>query len=256
VAGTAMSNLHLPAEILDYIIDYLHDEEVTLRNCCLVSKSWVPRARKHLFDDIAFYTVRDAHSWKRTFPDPLTSPAHYAKTLFIDRSELGADRTEPDFNQSATPLAPFHGFSPALKSLCIIIPALPSSQFFDLILSFPLLEDFDVVLLGSSSDKGDGFEEDEMPTVTQPPSLPMFTGSLELYLMGGMGPFVRRLLSPLGGIHFRKLTLTLLHEEDHLSTTALAEGCSHTLETLDIDWNLPGTSTRHLRFALVAYFCS
>ena len=161
MAGTAMSNLHLPAEILDYIIDYLHNEEVTLRNCCLVSKSWVPRARKHLFDDIAFYTVRDAHSWKRTFPDPLTSPAYYAKTLFIDCSELGADRTEPDFNQSVTPLTPFHGFSPTLKSLCIIIPALPSSQIFDLILSFPLLEDFDVVLLESSSDTGDGSEEDE-----------------------------------------------------------------------------------------------
>ena len=95
-----------------------------------------------------------------------------------------------------------------------------------------------------------------MPTATQPPSLPTFTGFLELYLMGGMGPFVRRLLSPPGGIHFRKLTLTWCHEADHLSTTALAEGCSHTLETLDIDWNLPGTSTRHLLFTLVAYFCS
>jgi hypothetical protein len=191
VAETAMSNLHLPVEILDHIIDYLHDTEDALRSCCLVSKSWIPRTRKHLFAHIWFHTVREVHAWKRTFPDPSTSPAHYAKTLSIDSPavvtavdaevggyigsfssvtglETGADRTEPDFDQSAIPLAPFHGFSPAIKSLCLVIPALPLSQVFNLILSFPLLEDLDVILVGESSDYDDGSEEDEMPTATQP----------------------------------------------------------------------------------------
>jgi hypothetical protein len=53
---TAMSNPDLPPEILDYIIDLLHDEPETLKRCCLVSKSWVPRTRKHLFADIGFQT--------------------------------------------------------------------------------------------------------------------------------------------------------------------------------------------------------
>jgi hypothetical protein len=280
VAETAMSNLHLPVEILDHIIDYLHGTEDALRSCCLVSKSWIPRTRKHLFAHIWFHTVRDVHAWKRTFPDPSTSPAHYAKTLSIDSPavvtaadaevggyigsffsvtglETGADRTEPDFNQSAIPLAPFHGFFPAIKSLCLVIPALPLSQVFNLILSFPLLEDLDVILVGESSDNGDDSEEDEMPTATQPPSPPMFTGSLDLCLSEGMEPFfARRLLSLPGGIHFRKLTLTWLHEEDYLLTTALVEGCSHTLEFLEIDWNLVGTFTRHLRSTSITYLCS
>ncbi|KAF9643160.1 hypothetical protein BDM02DRAFT_3081141, partial [Thelephora ganbajun] len=54
---TTMSNprqFHLPPEILDYIIDLLHDKPETLKQCCLVSKSWVSRTRKHLFADIEF----------------------------------------------------------------------------------------------------------------------------------------------------------------------------------------------------------
>jgi hypothetical protein len=52
-----------------------------------------------------------------------------------------------------------------------------------------------------------------------------------------MEPFTRRLLSLPGGIHFRKLTLKWLYEEDLLTATALVEECSHTLESLDITWS-------------------
>ena len=37
-----MSVLDLPQEILDYATDFLYDERETLKQCCLVSKSWVP----------------------------------------------------------------------------------------------------------------------------------------------------------------------------------------------------------------------
>jgi hypothetical protein len=62
----------------------------------------------------------------------------------------------------------------------------------------------------------------------------MFTGSLELHLLGGMKPIARRLFSLPGGIHFRKLTLTLFCEEDLLMVKALVEECSHTLESLNV----------------------
>ena len=52
-----MSNPHLPAEILDYIIDHLHDTEDALRNCSLVSKSWIPRTRTHLFADVKLILI-------------------------------------------------------------------------------------------------------------------------------------------------------------------------------------------------------
>jgi hypothetical protein len=83
LAETTMSDPRLPTEMLGHIVDNLHDTEDALRNCCLVSKSWVPRTRKHLFADIKFPTKANLRSWKKTFSDPSTSPAHYANTLSI-----------------------------------------------------------------------------------------------------------------------------------------------------------------------------
>ncbi|KAF9642569.1 hypothetical protein BDM02DRAFT_3078319, partial [Thelephora ganbajun] len=63
---TTMSNphqVHLPPEIFDYIVDFLHDTPETLKQCCLVSKSWVPRTRKYLFADIEFFTESDLEAW-------------------------------------------------------------------------------------------------------------------------------------------------------------------------------------------------
>ena len=51
-AETTMSNPILPEELLDYIVDLLHDRVVVLRSCCLVPKSWIPRTQRHLFTKI------------------------------------------------------------------------------------------------------------------------------------------------------------------------------------------------------------
>ena len=144
-----MSNPILPAELLDHIVDHL-DTICALRNCCLVSKSWIPRTRKHLFTKINFDVGQKLHSWKRTFPDPSTSPACYAKTLSIDclpavtaadaevggwiRSFSRVVHLEMDSNSEAViesmiSFVPFHGFSPFIKSLRIDSALLPSSGF-------------------------------------------------------------------------------------------------------------------------------
>ena len=261
-----MSNPRLPAEMLDHIVDHLHDKRWALKQCCLVSKSWIPRTRKHLFANLVFTTVGTLQSWKNTFPVPSTSPAGYVKSLFISGPQAatagswirGFSRVENlemcvlalnfDFNESATPLVPFHGFSPVLKSLRLIIVAFPPSQIFNLILSFPLLEDLTLIVhLGVSTDNGDGSKEGEMPTATQRPTPPVFTGSLKLHMKQELKPFTRRLLSLPGGIHFRKLTLKCFSGGDLLLTTALIEGCSHTLESVDITSDLRGMFSRHLR---------
>jgi len=70
-----MSNPHLPPEILDYTVDFLHDKPATLKQCCLVSKSWVPRTRGHLFASISFDFILDIEAWKKTFSNPENSPA-------------------------------------------------------------------------------------------------------------------------------------------------------------------------------------
>jgi hypothetical protein len=140
--------------------------------------------------------------------------------------------------QLETLLIPFYGLSPIVKTLFVDIYKLPPSHIFNLILSFPFLENLTVVISQN--------EEGEIPTAAQPLTSPMFTGLLELSLTSGTKYIARRLLSLPGGIHFRELTLTCSPEEVSLAT-ALVERCSHTLKSLDIDWRMYGTPTRHLR---------
>ena len=42
-----------------------------------------PRARKHLFANVAINTEDDLESWKKTFLGSSASPAHYTKTLSV-----------------------------------------------------------------------------------------------------------------------------------------------------------------------------
>jgi len=78
-----MSNSHLPREILDYVVGLLHDKPDALKQCCLASKSWVPRTRKYLFASITFNHADDLEAWKKTFPDPANSPAYHTRSLFV-----------------------------------------------------------------------------------------------------------------------------------------------------------------------------
>ena len=259
---TTMSTPRLPPELLDHIVDFVCDSQVVLRNCCLISKSWIPSTRKHLFANIRFDTAERLRSWKETFPDPSTSPAHYTKTLIIDCIQvvttedaeeggwirsfssvvcLGLGRGSRYTDGSTTSLLPFHGLSPAIKSLRVNFHSLPSSLVFDLILSFPLLEDLKVLTRDESIDDCNGSRPPS--TVVQPSGQPM-TGSLELSQWGGMGFITSRLLSLPGGIHFRKLVLTWSRGEDISSTMSLVEGCSHSVEYLEVACGPLGTSIR------------
>ena len=79
--SSVMANHYLPPEILDHIIDLLHDEPESLKACCIVSKSWIPRTRKYLFAKVEFASVKDFE--KETFPDPSNSPAYHTRALFV-----------------------------------------------------------------------------------------------------------------------------------------------------------------------------
>ena len=257
-----MSNPRLPVELLDHVVDLLHGKEDALRNCCLVSKSWIPRTRKHLFALIEFRSPDDLKSWKETFPDPSTSPAHHTETLSIGcphvvtaaDAEPGGwitgfsrvvhfDMVEKGVSSDQLKIlpTPFHGFSPVVKFLSVNFISLPSSQIFNLILSFPLLEDL-IVTARRVIENSDG-----LSAAVQPSNPPIFTGSLELFTKTGTELFARQLLSSPGGIHFRKLMLTWFCDGDLSLTMALMEECSSTLESLDIVCYQNCTSTRHLR---------
>ena len=262
-----MPTPHLPAELLDHIIDHLHDDKRALSNCCLVSKSWIPRTRKHLFANIHFFDERDLRWWKRAFPDPSTSPARYAKSIFIgsprvleDAEANGGGWLRPfsrvtrmavklrsyESLTSTVPLVSFHGFSPVIKSLYLSFIALPPPHIFDLIVSFPLLEH--LCLVTRAHDKPIHYDDGSggLQTAAQPSSPPKLTGSLALFLMGGTELIICQLLSLPGGIHFRKLTWTWFYERDLLPIMRLVEECSQTLKVLRVVYELSGTFIRHM----------
>jgi len=226
-AGTTLSSL--PCELLDHIVDLLHDSQISLRNCCLVSKSWIPRTRTHLFAEVHFNTASSMQSWKETFPDPSTSPARYAKALFICSpqivtatcAEAGCwiggfprvvrfviDGQEQFVNGWANTFALLHGISPVLRSLRVNHVGFPAPQLLSLILSFPLLEDLSITdCLGSYLPTTLGGSASGPSASAQPSSLSAFIGSLDLDIRGGMEPIAHRLLALSGGMYCRKLTL-------------------------------------------------
>jgi len=241
----------LPLEILDYIVDFLHDERDTLKNCCLVSKSWVPRTRQHLFGDVKFHSATDLMLWKETFPDQSDSPACHTHTLFVACPEevtaVDAERGGwiPSFSRvvelvvysnpsrlskPVASLTPFCVLSPVLKSLHIRYSNLSNSQIFDLIRSLPLLEDLTLYIRGIDDDV---LDLDAPSRVFQPTS-PAFTGTLDLTVFKKLQPTARRFLDLSGGLHFRELVLSCLYVEDIQWINTLVVKCSDALERLTL----------------------
>ena len=150
-----MSPPTLISDIFDLIVDHLHDQPKTLRACCLVSKEWVTRARRHLFACVIFYLDRQIKSWMAAYPDISNSPACYVRTLFVfdNVSIIAACESPPtwlhqfcrvksfgmgDLELIADPIlvsfVQLHGFSPTLH---IFFLSAPLSEIVNLICSFP-----------------------------------------------------------------------------------------------------------------------
>ena len=103
VSGRTPQDSRIPNEVLDEILKHLIADSGScnnsLRSCSLVSKSWVPSCRRHLFHTIIF-TPRDVTRWLKTFPVPKESPAHYVKDL---RFSLGGHYGAPEKFSKHTP---------------------------------------------------------------------------------------------------------------------------------------------------------
>ena len=49
----ASPDSHLPQELVDHIIDHLHNDPLALRNCARVCRGWLPTSRLHFFAKIS-----------------------------------------------------------------------------------------------------------------------------------------------------------------------------------------------------------
>ena len=53
MASPETSSSHLPQELVDHIIDHLHDDPLALSNCARVCRGWLPTSRHHFFSKIS-----------------------------------------------------------------------------------------------------------------------------------------------------------------------------------------------------------
>jgi hypothetical protein len=233
----------LPQEILDLIIDHLHDEPATLKACCLVSKSWVQCAQKHLFAYIKleFSTITGSiHQWRETFLDPTNSLARNTRTLslrfpeFITTTDVDTLLTFRNvirlnvetysWLDHQSPLVPLHGIFTAIKSLCLRSTTLSSSEVFELVCSLPLIEDLTLIT----------HVYQPLETWTRPSTSPRLRGTLELCVTGGIESITDRLLDLPNGLHSKRIVVSLFTLGDVRPAMDLVSRCSDTLKCLGV----------------------
>ena len=231
--------MSLPPEILDLIVDHLHNELAALKACCVVSKSWVPRARKHLFARVKFDDSEShTETWKKVFPDPFNSPAHHTRSLSVQGIPVRIAAADADVDgwtrafrnvvdlrlsyMDQTSFLPFYGLSPVVRSLHLTYAPL---EAFDIICSFPLLEDLTLVGLFPTNYADSGWDT--------PLTSPKLTGSLDLRTFGRARYVIPRLLDLPGGLHFSQINAAFFFEDVEL-VTDLVTRCSNTLESLSL----------------------
>ena len=235
---TMSTSPRLPPELCDHIIDQLRDNPDALKTCSVVSKSWTARSKTHIFSTIRFADDPDIVTWQNAFPDPVNSPAHYARTLIVNHRRRFLENYLPSFcnvtrlvlhvhpvGESFVSLAQFHGFTPFLKSLRMAFHKLSLSDVLNLVCSFPLLDDLLLTGIPMASD-----------AKVEPSTAPRFSGSLFLALYQEMRNMANHLLSLPGGLHFRELILPWICDEDLPPMMDLVYACSRSLESLKV-WN-------------------
>ena len=243
---TTASIPSLPNEILDHIVDFLHDKPDVLKLCCLVSKSWVPRSRTHFFpQQVEFKSPADLKKLKEVFQAPKNSPGSYVRSVSFYHVDQLTDAdvawvrsfehvVRLDVFISFGPnvsFTPVHNLSPTLKSLSVGWDDLPLEQVFDLICSFPLLEDLHV--FGAGCVRGEG-------AVSKTLCLPPLIGTL--LLQTTEAGFARKLLELPGLLRFREIVLKPNTGSEFGGVNDLVGRCSDTLECIDLAWCIHGKS--------------
>lgn len=77
---------HIPPELVDQIIDYLHSDPKSLNSCALVARNWLPAARYHRFRSIRFHSAKKIDSFHQFSQDAPDILPYYQEAIICDNS--------------------------------------------------------------------------------------------------------------------------------------------------------------------------
>jgi len=106
---------HVPQELVDKFVDELEGDHKSLRTCSLVSRCWVGRSRRHLFQTISFPAAGSFARYCRLFP-PSHAVHSYVRGLAITQWNQDPWVDENALHCGLEHLKAFH----ALESLILV----------------------------------------------------------------------------------------------------------------------------------------
>jgi hypothetical protein len=158
---TSLTLPPLPQNVIDNIIDHLHDKPVDLQVCSLVAKSWKARSQSHLFRKVQ-WTTETVLGWCKHIPPRSGGLAGHATGLavvsLLEQDRLGPikdhftsfrnvtsltlrdlDFNDPLFDPDEVP-AYFGHLGPRLTSLTLVNPNGSCGRLLSFASFFPHLE--------------------------------------------------------------------------------------------------------------------
>jgi len=99
------TGMRIPPEIVDRIIDYVHDDVKTLTACSLIARDWVPSTRLHLFAKLSLLSEDEVARF--------TELDNFAPNILYYCQELTIGTNNKFDYPSAPPLLPFVGTPPS-----------------------------------------------------------------------------------------------------------------------------------------------
>lgn len=101
----------LSNELTARIIDYLHDEPLSLKNCALACRAFLPRVRYNLFRSVSLH-LKNSDKFARLLEDaPAVGPCVRELHLTVSQQEQGrswVDRLLPDMASALPNVAALH----------------------------------------------------------------------------------------------------------------------------------------------------